>query len=469
MPVIKAILNFKRNHISRKFKNISVNILICLVKLIIFLKRLIAAFFINIVWKPARIILRFVFYKIIVKAYRLLYYFIKKLGWTSSRTDRLLAVLISQKLVHFTVIALTILIISFNFTSKTQAVSSEELAGKTFLSELVSSEFGENDELIEEYFDEEFEISPVQQTYLDSLSSVKSQPTAEMKSINETEPAEEITGLTQGGSALVKPGIAATSKIKRQRDGVVNYTVQPGDTISTIAMELDISVNTVLWENNLSAYSVIRPGDELAILPVSGITHKIAKGENLGKIAAKYNIGEDKIIEINKITDASKLSVGEKLIIPGGKKIYYASTPASSYTGISAIKDLVSPSGAAPVSGNKMNWPTQGYRITQYYSWRHYGVDIANKLGTPIYAADAGVIEYVGWGTGYGNQIVIDHGGGKKTRYAHLSKVYVGKGETVSKGQSIAAMGSTGWSTGPHLHFEVIINGRKYNPLNYIK
>jgi len=116
-----------------------------------------------------------------------------------------------------------------------------------------------------------------------------------------------------------------------------------------------------------------------------------------------------------------------------------------------------------------MIWPTQGYRITQYYSWRHFAVDIANKRGTPIYATDTGVIQYVGWSIGYGYNIIIDHGGSKKTRYAHLSKFYVKTGQKVGKGESIGAMGSTGWSTGPHLHFEVIINGRKHNPLNYIR
>jgi len=94
---------------------------------------------------------------------------------------------------------------------------------------------------------------------------------------------------------------------------------------------------------------------------------------------------------------------------------------------------------------------------------------VANKVGTPLFAADSGVVEYAGWGRGYGNQIVIDHGGGKKTRYAHCSKFYVTKGEKVAKGETVAAMGSTGWSTGSHIHFEMIINGRKYNPLNYIR
>ena len=110
-----------------------------------------------------------------------------------------------------------------------------------------------------------------------------------------------------------------------------------------------------------------------------------------------------------------------------------------------------------------------GYRITQYYSWRHHAIDIANKTGTPIYAADAGVIEVAGWGAGYGNQIVINHGGGVKSRYAHMSKFYVKNGQKVSKGEAIGGIGSTGRSTGPHVHFEYIINGVKYNPLNYLK
>ena len=423
----------------------------------------------GLVWKPLRVILRFIFYKIVVKIYKLYLYILKKFGWSGNPKSKSFTWMINQKLVHFVVIILTVLMVGFNFASKTQAVSSEELVGKTFLSELVASEFSEVDELIEEFFDEEAIISPVQQTYLDNLSSIKSQPHAQMKAPDEIDTGEETVGLTQGGSALVKPELAATSKIKRDRNEIVYYTIKPGDSVSTIAQEFEVSVNTILWENNLSAYSLIRPGNQLAILPITGITHKVASGENLSKIAKQYNIEEDKIVEQNKLADGGKLSVGQKLIIPDGRQVRYASYVTPSYTGLSAIKSLVAPDSANPVSSNKMNWPTQGHRITQYYSWRHYGVDIANKIGTPIYAADAGTIEYIGWGTGYGNQIVINHGGGKKTRYAHLSKFYVSKGNKVNKGQTIAAMGSTGWSTGSHLHFEVIINGKKYNPLNYIK
>jgi murein DD-endopeptidase MepM/ murein hydrolase activator NlpD len=404
----------------------------------------------------------------VVKLYKFYLYAMNKLGWSSFKGSSAFT-LIRQKSVHIAVITLTLILVFTNFISKTKAEVLADMANKTILADLIRSEFGsiEEEQLIEEFFDEEAIISPTQQTYLDNLASVKLEPMAQIESPGEA--GEEIGTITQGGGALVKPDIASTKKIKRPRTEVISYTVQSGDSISTIASEFEITVSTILWENNLSSYSIIRPGDKLTILPVSGLTHKVAKGENLSSIAKKYNIEEKKIIESNKLTDSSQLAVGQNLIISGGKKIRYASVSPTRYSGIDVIKDLVKSPDAIPVSGNKMNWPTVGHRITQYYSWRHHGVDIANKYGTPIYAADAGTVEYTGWGKGYGYQVVINHGGGKKTRYAHLSKYHVEKGQKVGKGETIAAMGSTGWSTGSHLHFEVIISGTKYNPLNYIK
>ncbi len=161
------------------------------------------------------------------------------------------------------------------------------------------------------------------------------------------------------------------------------------------------------------------------------------------------------------------------MVIPEGNKIIktQASTPTTQkpVSGYTAIKDFVKTQNSKPVAGNKMHWPTEGSIITQYYSWRHKGLDIANKTGTPLYAADTGTILESGWRNGYGYQVLIDHGGGKKTRYAHASALHVKVGEKVSKGQTIASMGSTGWSTGPHIHFEVIINNIKQNPLHFIK
>lgn len=438
--------------------------------MLIIFKRLITAFFI-FAYKPLKIILRLIFYKIIVKSYKFYFSFLKKLGWTGFKNSPF-AFLVTRKLAHIVIAAITLIIISTNLADKIKANSDsvKQSAEKTILAQLIESEFGtdEEEQLIEEFFTEEAIISNVEQTYLENLSAARIQPFIE----DEIFDGEEYVPFNQEGTAVRRPGLAQTKKAKRAREEIVYYTVEQGDTVSTIADDFNISVNTILWENNLSAYSMLHPGDKLSILPFSGITHTVIKGESMESVANYYKADKEIIAEANKLSPGRGLFIGQKLLIPGGKKIAYNSRRAESYSGLKILEKLVKPKTAPSSgisSGNKMHWPTSGYRITQYYSWRHHAVDIANKIGTPIYATDAGTIEVAGWGRGYGNQIVIDHGGGRKTRYAHLSKFYVGAGERVGKGEAIGAMGSTGWSTGPHLHFEIIIGGIKYNPLNYIR
>ena len=419
--------------------------------------------------------MRFVFYNIVVRIYGLYLRTINKFGWSSPKSDEYFTRFLNQRLVHILVIIVTVSLLFVNLTVKTKADSLTDSSQQTtILAELVKSELGqfeEDEQLIVETFNREEVISSVQKSYFDNLSSFRPQLKVTMNDADEKPESLVDEGLVtiQGGAAIVNPDLVLTRISKKPREENVEHIVRPGDTVSAIAVEYEVSVSTILWENNLSAYSMIRPGDKLNIPPVSGVTHKVAKGENINSIASKYKVEVEKVTEFNKLEKDEKLQIGQKIFIPGGKKVTYPTYEPSRYTGFTAIRNIVKAPNAKPVASNKMNWPTVGKRITQYYSWRHYAVDIANKIGTPIYAADAGTIEYAGWGKGYGNQIVIDHGGGKKTRYAHLSKFYVKKGDNVSKGQTIAAMGSTGWSTGPHLHFEVIINGRKYNPLNYIK
>ncbi|MDO8667488.1 MAG: M23 family metallopeptidase [bacterium] len=409
------------------------------------------------------------FNKVAVRLYRLYFSVIKRLGWSGSLKSKSLTFFVNQKLIHVIVGVFTIFFVIFNLTQKTQAISPEEMTGKTFLSEIISSEFGENDQLIEEYFDEQAAITPIQQTYLDNLTAVRVQPTAEMVVPDQGSSLDDTPGNIQGGEAIVKPGLAATSKGIRPREGIVEYLVLAGDSVSTIAAQFGVSVNTILWENDLSAYSLIRPGDKLRILPMSGVAYSVKRGETLASIALKHGIEQNVILEANKLGSGEVLAVGQKLIIPGGKELYVAPARVARSSAAASITDLFKPGNLKSIVSNKLAWPTVGARITQYYSWRHHAVDIANKTGTPIYACDTGVIEVAGWGTGYGNQIVINHGGGTKSRYGHMSKFYVKKGQTVEKGEVIGLMGSTGNSTGPHLHFEYIINGVKYNPLNYLK
>jgi LysM repeat protein len=458
--------------------------------LLYLLKQVISFLFIYVIYKPGRVLLRFIFYKIVVKTYRHYFFVARRIGLFSKENS--FAVYLKQKMIHVILVLLTVSIVVTNFAQSTKAQSASSSAGKTILSSLVSSEFDSADEgqLIEEFFDQEPDISPEQQSYLNNLSTIRAQPSASTETANDSDNlTDENGGLTQEGSALKKPdmigseplGSDQNSEVKniaQIRKEVTYYDVQNGDTVSTIAQKFGINVSTILWENDLSAYSVIRPGDKLTILPTNGITHKIARGESLISIAKQYGIDEQKIIGINHLSNPQQIQIGEKLFIPDGKKIAYAPYKPTSYSGLNIIKDLVERTQLTKelkkpksliTGGNLMQWPTQGHRITQYYSWKHHAIDIANHVGTPIYAADAGTIEYAGWGNGYGNQIVINHGGGKKTRYAHLSKFYCEIGDTVGKGEAIGAMGNTGWSTGPHLHFEIMIDGSKYNPLNYVK
>lgn len=451
---------------------IGASFLIYLIKFLSFSGSLFFYLFYFSVFLPFRKILRFFFYKVVVRFYGFYLSFLKRIGWSGLR-ENFFSFLFNQKLVHVFVVFLTTFLIFINLTSKTRADEIGERAKKTMLASLVKSEFSdfiEEEELIIETFDEDVVNISVPQRYL-SDTGIGSAVSIGMDD-------EDGSGdVFSSDTNIVKNEISggASETPKPVRTSLVDYVVKAGDSISTIAEEFEISVNTILWENNLSAYSVIRPGDTLKILPVNGILHEVKSGESLSFISGKYDVSQAEILSTNKLASASRLSIGQKLIIPGASKIQPATTrtsakaPSESYTGITAIKNIVTAPSAKPVAGNKMNWPTEGTRISQYYSWRHTGLDIANKTGTPLYAADAGVVEQSGWMNGYGYQVLIDHGGGKKTRYAHASKLFVSAGDKVTKGQSIAAMGSTGWSTGSHIHFEVIINGKKYNPLDYIK
>jgi murein DD-endopeptidase MepM/ murein hydrolase activator NlpD len=425
------------------------------------------AFFVWIFKNPIRAGIRFLFYNFVVKFYSFYLRLAKRLGFLNKKLN--LVQVMQQKFIHILVVVITSSLIFINLSQKTQAVGLNDKMRKTILSDLISREFEgideEDEQFVIESFDREATISSLQESYLNNLAAFKPQ----MKASFEEEEDEVEMPTIQSGTSLVRRDTAATKITERERKGTVEYIVKSGDLAGTIAESFGVSVSTILWENNLSAYSIIRPGDKLSILPISGLNHSIQRNENLGLIAKKYGVEEDKIIEYNKNINIQALQIGQKLLIPGGKKSTYAPYQPKTYTGFTAIKNIVKSADAQAVVGNRMNWPTSATKITQYYSWRHHGLDIAGPSGTPLYAADSGTVEISGWGTGYGNQIVINHGGGKKTRYAHCSKFYVQVGDKVSKGQTIAAMGSTGWSTGPHVHFEVIINGTKYNPLSYIR
>lgn len=248
---------------------------------------------------------------------------------------------------------------------------------------------------------------------------------------------------------------------------VAEYVVQGGDSISIIASRFNVSTQSVLWANGMNEFDFIKPGQKLKIPPVSGVVHTIASGDTVNSIAKKYSVSESSILEYNRLADASLIKVGQTLIVPGGTppappKPAVTSTPSSSYASI--------PPSASVATSTRFSWPTSGHRITQYFRYGHTGVDIDGDYSSPIYAAASGVVESVQYlRYGYGYHIIIRHADGTKTLYAHASKIFVTAGQGVGQGQTIAMVGTTGRSSGTHLHFEIIIGGRKVNPLSYIR
>jgi murein DD-endopeptidase MepM/ murein hydrolase activator NlpD len=279
----------------------------------------------------------------------------------------------------------------------------------------------------------------------------------------------DITSLAVGGTALTKPNIIPGAELGEGRTETINYVVQSGDVVGTIAQGFGISVSTILWENDLSFRSYIRPGDTLRILPVTGLRYEIKKGDTLTKIVKKYDVDSvAEVIDYNKLADASDLTVGQALILPGGSepRAVYVPRTTGRLTSIAAPV----PSIDVP-AGTLYAWPTTVTKITQYYGWRHTGLDIAGPVGTPLIASRAGTVtrSKCGWSGGFGCHVILDHGDGVQTVYAHASRIYVDVGEAVDQGQTIAAMGSTGRSTGSHIHFEVRDNGWRQNPLKYVR
>lgn len=257
---------------------------------------------------------------------------------------------------------------------------------------------------------------------------------------------------------------------QKPRDKIEEYKVEEGDTISKVAQKFGISADTIKWANDLLNENLVKPGQILKILPVSGVAHVVKEGDTLESVAKKYSAEQQAMVDFpfNDIPDDFKLKVGQLLIVPDG------SPPEVKMPKVRPQPQYLSQGPASPAFpapfGAQFIWPAGG-QISQYYAWYHPAVDIANKSAPGIAASDGGTVVMAGWpdGQGYGNRVVIDHGNGYRSLYAHLSNVYVSVGETVSRGQLLGQMGSTGRSTGTHLHLEIHYQGVPVNPLAILK
>ena len=239
------------------------------------------------------------------------------------------------------------------------------------------------------------------------------------------------------------------------RPNVITYVVQPGDSDWSIAKKFDLDVDTLRYSNEWMRLNpdLIYPDQEMVILPLKGAYVTVEAGDTLEGIALRYGVEPDAIRDfpLNAVS-ASTLQVGQKLVIPEGRLDY---------------ADRILPPG--PGRGYSLAWPLRG-TITQGYHGGHLAIDIGTYYGAKVYASAAGQVVYArfspdGW---LGFRVVIAHSNGLRTAYNHMSDIYVEEGESVGRGQLIGQVGSTGNSTGPHVHYQVYQGSQRVNPLSYL-
>ncbi|PIZ60761.1 hypothetical protein COY20_00875 [Candidatus Shapirobacteria bacterium CG_4_10_14_0_2_um_filter_40_12] len=254
-----------------------------------------------------------------------------------------------------------------------------------------------------------------------------------------------------------------------QKGEVTEYRVVEGDTVGAIALKFGVTVDTIIWENNLKSVDAIKPRQILRILPIIGVRHKVKRGETVYSVAKYYSVDAQNIVDypFNSFSNDETFAInaGQELMIPEAIKPKEVVIDASRY-----LARSVAPIPGVVGEGNFM-WPTSG-RITQRFHWYHQAIDIASRDGPNILAAQSGTVVTAGWnGGGYGNYVIIDHGNGYQTLYGHMlnNSIVVTLGQKVNQGQKIGVMGSTGRSTGPHLHFEIRTTKGKLDPLSILK
>ena len=273
--------------------------------------------------------------------------------------------------------------------------------------------------------------------------------------------------------------VAVGTDVPDAKGRLVDYYVKSGDTLTGIAHRFGVSMMTLWWANKLTSKDELHVGQHLVVPPVDGLVVTVKVGDTLESISAGAGVDPQSVADYNGLTDGTVV-VGMTLILPGALGAAIP-TPKPTATPKPAAKPAAKPaskpaaSSTRSYSGGRFYFPLPGHSISQYYHYGHYGIDIAGRMGDAVHAAAAGTVIYAGWSNlGGGNVVWIYHGSGLYTTYNHMSAILVHTGQRVSRTQVVGRVGMTGWATGPHLHFEVWLNGvpggvdRRVNPLRYL-
>lgn len=293
-------------------------------------------------------------------------------------------------------------------------------------------------------------------------------------SADEDTQAQDVTGMMSTPSYGSSFYTQQAEEVRQFRGGeIITHVVSEGETISSIANRYGLEVSTILWENDLTDKSTLKPGMELKILPLDGVRHTVTRGETIYSIGKKYGLEGSQVQVIvdypfNEFLndETFELATGQQIMIPDGVK---KNTPVALPKRTTTATTYTADAGSVTALGSFV-WPASG-RITQGYKFYHKAIDIANSSAGPILASDAGVVVGAGWldNYGYGNRVIVDHGNGFVTLYAHLSVIQVQTGQRVNRGDVLGQMGSTGKSTGTHLHFEIRQGGVLLNPSTFLQ
>lgn len=274
--------------------------------------------------------------------------------------------------------------------------------------------------------------------------------------------------LAFAGDAIANPKIATTTSSLKLKEKYTKYVIQNGDTLSTIAVKFGITSDSVKWSNGITDENFIKPGTEIDIPSVTGIVYTVKSGDTIEGIASKFKTSSALVVAQNDLY-GEDIIVGSQIIVPDGIiEAPPAPAPAAKVATTSSYGSGRYGSSAPIGSTGSFRFPTNAGRMGYYNGYHWWAIDIPNSIGTPIYAADSGQIVEAkyGYNGGYGNTILISHGNGYQTRYGHMSTLLI-LGGYVQKGQVIGYMGSTGRSTGSHLHFEIHLNGTQLNPMKF--